>query len=52
MGRAIETTGLAGLVAQGMLGWMGTAHPWLVLAQVYLLVGAVAVGLLPLLFPF
>jgi di/tricarboxylate transporter len=37
VGRAVETTGLAGVVARGMVGTMGTAPPWLVLAQVYLL---------------
>lgn len=37
VGRAVETTGLAGVVAQGMVGTTGTASPWLVLAQVYLL---------------
>jgi di/tricarboxylate transporter len=37
VGRAIETTGLAEVAAQGMLGTVETAHPWLVLAQVYLL---------------
>ena len=37
LGRAMETTGLAGVIADGMLGTLETAGPWLVLAQVYLL---------------
>jgi di/tricarboxylate transporter len=37
VGGAIQTTGLAGVVADGMLGVVDTAGPWVVLAQVYLL---------------
>ena len=37
LGRAIETSGLAAVVAHGMLGPMHGAGPWIVLAQVYAL---------------
>jgi di/tricarboxylate transporter len=37
VGRAVETTGLAAVVAEGMLGVVESAGPWAVLAQVYVL---------------
>jgi di/tricarboxylate transporter len=37
IGRAMETTGLAGAIAGGMLGTFRAAGPWLVLVQVYVL---------------